>query len=369
MPKSIHIVALDVPFPPNYGGVIDIYNRAKALKQAGWNVTLYCFEYGRGRNHDFSEIATTVFYYPRKKTVFSLLSRKPFIVASRWNNDLYHRLLQVDSPILLEGQHCSEYANLLEAHGKKCLIRIHNIEWHYYQSLAMITNSWLKKQFFRLEARKLKRHESQLLNIPLACISNSDQAYYEALGCSAFYLPTTLFAPTTLPKELNEYWLYHGNLSVPENDDAVRKICHLLGENSQISIKIAGKNPSSSLKACINKAGFDLLENPDNATILATILAAKGHLLISRQNTGIKLKLLHALATGSTCIVNNTMIEGTNLGRFCTIWDEQTELAELMRATPSKNYESRTAQRTLLNDLYGPEQTICTLEELINQLN
>ena len=33
--KEVEIISFDVPYPPNYGGVIDVYYKLKALKKAG----------------------------------------------------------------------------------------------------------------------------------------------------------------------------------------------------------------------------------------------------------------------------------------------------------------------------------------------
>ena len=44
--KHLHIVALNIPFPANYGGAIDIYYKVKALHEIGYTIHLHCFEYG-----------------------------------------------------------------------------------------------------------------------------------------------------------------------------------------------------------------------------------------------------------------------------------------------------------------------------------
>ena len=44
----LHIVSFDVPWPANYGGVIDVFYKVKALADLGIRLHLHCFEYGRG---------------------------------------------------------------------------------------------------------------------------------------------------------------------------------------------------------------------------------------------------------------------------------------------------------------------------------
>lgn len=35
---KLHVVSFQVPFPPDYGGLIDVYYKLKALKEAGCSV-------------------------------------------------------------------------------------------------------------------------------------------------------------------------------------------------------------------------------------------------------------------------------------------------------------------------------------------
>ena len=60
--RILHIISLDVPFPVDYGGAIDIYYRVKALLELGVKVYLHCYEYGRGEAKELEEIAEKVFY-------------------------------------------------------------------------------------------------------------------------------------------------------------------------------------------------------------------------------------------------------------------------------------------------------------------
>ena len=48
--KHLHIVAFDIPQPANYGGVIDVFYKIKALTNLGVKVHLHCYEYGRAHS-------------------------------------------------------------------------------------------------------------------------------------------------------------------------------------------------------------------------------------------------------------------------------------------------------------------------------
>ena len=46
MEKHINIIALNIPFPANYGGVIDIYYKLYTLSRCGFKIHLHFLEYG-----------------------------------------------------------------------------------------------------------------------------------------------------------------------------------------------------------------------------------------------------------------------------------------------------------------------------------
>ena len=46
MIKDLHIVCLAQPYPPNYGGAVEMYYKLKALHAAGVKITLHIFLYG-----------------------------------------------------------------------------------------------------------------------------------------------------------------------------------------------------------------------------------------------------------------------------------------------------------------------------------
>ncbi|MDX1446254.1 hypothetical protein, partial [Lishizhenia sp.] len=224
MKGKIHIVSFDVPYPADYGGVIDVYYRCKALKDFGYKVILHCFDYGRGRPKALKEVTTKVYYYQRKSAFLSLFSSQPMIVASRKNKDLLQNLLKDEAPIIFEGQHCTAYlAHPLLAQRKK-YVRCHNVESEYYDQLARVEQSFLKRKFFQLEAKKLQQHEAVFHAADgLFSVSDKDQKYYVNLyGNSEFLAVANPLSQGNHIDPKEDYLLMHGNLSVMENEHAVK---------------------------------------------------------------------------------------------------------------------------------------------------
>ena len=52
---QIHIISLNVPYPANYGGVIDVFYKIKSLHEAGVQIHLHCFDYGRGNQPELEK--------------------------------------------------------------------------------------------------------------------------------------------------------------------------------------------------------------------------------------------------------------------------------------------------------------------------
>jgi hypothetical protein len=328
--REIHIVSFDVPFPADYGGVIDVFNRSKALKDAGFKVVLHVFEYGRGRNHEFHEIADAIFYYKRSSFLKSFLQRKAYITNSRISTELIQRLNESSSDlIILEGQHCSGILPFLK---RKAVVRIHNCEWEYYTALAEKETSFFKKIYFKREAKFLKKEEGILKNSSLLCITKKEQEYYTNLGFQAIHVPAVFFTEVqNTSYQTENYLLFHGNLSVSENVSAVQQ---LIAENKKekfnFKVCIAGKNPSKELKEQVESAQFELVDSPNETEMKKLIFGAKAHVLLTNQATGIKLKLIHALSSNRPVIVNKKMVQGTGLEDSCFVWDEKSPLSSFV---------------------------------------
>ena len=92
MEKHINIIALNIPFPANYGGVIDIYYKLYALSRCGFKIHLHCFEYGRQHAVELNNLCEEVIYYKREKGLSSHFSLLPYNVYSRRDKQLLRNL-------------------------------------------------------------------------------------------------------------------------------------------------------------------------------------------------------------------------------------------------------------------------------------
>ena len=143
--KHLHIITHDVPYPADFGGVVDIFYKIKTLSESGIKIHLHCFQNKRPAQKEMEKYCVSVNYYQRKMGISGISLRLPFIVSSRRNKTLIENLQKDNYPVFIEGIHCSFplYKNILSE--RKMLLRLHNVEFEYYHHLAKHENHFLKK--------------------------------------------------------------------------------------------------------------------------------------------------------------------------------------------------------------------------------
>lgn len=318
--KKLHIIALDVPFPADYGGAVDMFYRLKALKELGLNITLHVFEYGRGHQPELEKY-TKVIYYKRKKGLFSQLTSRPYIVESRRNKELLKNLKKDNAPILFEGIHTCAYLEDPEIQKRFTMVRMHNVEHEYYRGLQK-NASFLKKWFFRIESFKLERYQSTLkLAKHLLAIKEKDAERMERFHSHVSVLPASIPEIQSKYTVVGRYALFHGNLSVPENEKAAIWIIDTLDSliDQHFELIVAGKNPGKKLKAICEKADVKLIANPTDEELNKLIQEAQIHVLYSSVSSGIKLKLLHCMHSSGHILLNDKMLGNAAFEKYCVV--------------------------------------------------
>jgi hypothetical protein len=64
--KHLNIISFNVPYPPDYGGVIDVFNKIRWLSEIGVGIYLHVFTYNRPADKELEKYCEKVFYYKRK---------------------------------------------------------------------------------------------------------------------------------------------------------------------------------------------------------------------------------------------------------------------------------------------------------------
>ncbi len=337
MNNRIHVVAFQQPFPPSYGGAIDMYFRIKALHDLGLHVILHTYRYGERLTpaDELKEISSETYYYERHTGWRSQLSTLPYIVYSRRNDRLLENLCRDDAPILFEGLHTTYYLNHPRLRNRFKIVRAHNIEHDYYKALALAPGKISDRMFFALEAFKLRAYEKVLRHADLiAPLNHNEMSHFMAKFPTTPVHFTPVFFDET-PSEVSgagNYVLSHGNLTVAENVKAAKWIIdNIAPAMPDTQFIIAGYRPPMMLShAVLETPNVKLIGSPDNAEMANLIDNAKVHLLITFQATGVKLKLLNVLLRRGKVVANSLMVAGTGLETLCHIGNSPSEITKLI---------------------------------------
>ena len=374
MEKHLHIIDFTVPYPADYGGVIDLFWKLPALQKAGVQIHLHCFNYGRGEQKELNKYCVSVQYYHRNTGVKGFSTSIPYIVSSRKNELLFNNLLQDDYPIFMEGVHSTYLLNDERFKQRKKFVRIHNVEYDYYNHLAQTASSFVKKMYYLRESKLLKNYEFSMAKKATAFwgVTKKDvDVYRNELGCNNIdFLP--LYLPNNWDIQIKEgiggYCLYQADLSVDANERAAIWLLKEVFSTMELPLVIAGKNPSEKLEQLAHSFNHTcIVANPNEQEMQDMIAKAHINILPSYSNTGIKLKLLNALFNGRHCVVNDATVEGTGLEKLCHIANDATTMQHTIEQLFSQSFSNCEIgmRKELLNKIFNNDNNAAQQVEWI----
>lgn len=372
--RIVHLVSFNVPYPPDYGGVMDVFYKIAALKRKGVGVILHCFSYGRPRSRTLEKECLRVYYYKRELNLFYLVRHDPFIVLSRNNRELLSNLKSDNHPIIFEGLHTTHFLGHPSLANRMTMVRTHNIEHLYYSNLAHTEKNPFRKLFFLSEAHKLERYEKQLSKASLLLtISPGDTDYFRSKYGKALFVGP--FHPAEECRSLNgkgDYILLHGDFSTPENNAAALSLIKEVAPQWKYRTIIAGKRPSEEIrKAVAGLRHVKVIPNPSIAQMSELIMNAHICLLNASQPSGMKLKLINALCSGRHVITSAPVVNGTKLESLCNIAvspDDWIRLADNLMKEDFTS-EMKAKRNLLLCEVADNNANVTKILESINRHN
>jgi len=341
-------------------------NRIRTFKKLDVGIHLHYFSYNdRGTPNELNQFCESIHVYDRKSLQKGFSLTLPYIVSSRINDELISNLNKDLHPVLLEGLHCAGILPFLDLGKRKVVVRMHNDESIYYKELARAATGFLQKIYFRNESRLLKKFTHHLPDECLyACVSEKDiQVLREDHG-----LTNTAFVPTfptwqkvCIEEGVGNLCLYHGNLSVPENEEAALWLLCKVFTKIRMPLVIAGKKPTKRLQKVAHLCQHTcLVADPTESEMNDLIRKAHIHVLpcFNKNITGIRLKLLHALFEGRHCVVNEPMVAGTGLEAACHIGANANAFASIITQLYHQPFteEETNLRRHLLGQTYNNEK-------------
>lgn len=314
-PPCLHIVSLDIPYPPLRGNVSGIFHRIRSLQEAGVNIILHAFYKKFGLPDELAKYCRTVYLYPRKPMWKITGLHLPLYVQSRRSDQLVNTLCQDKHPILFEGLHCLyHFEDPLLADRKK-FVRMHNIESLYYGHLGSREGNPLRKGYYLFESSRSKVLEEKLLPVATGvfAISQAENQFLLECNIHSFWIPP--FHPyrqVSGKPGSGEYALYHGDLSIRENEEAAIFLIQQVFSKLDYPLVIAGFRPGLKFKQLLkSRPRITLVDSPSALQMKEILEKAHIHLLPFSQSNGFKMKILDSLALGRH-IISNTLIGEAN---------------------------------------------------------
>jgi hypothetical protein len=369
MNKRLDLVSFDIPYPPNYGGIIDVFYKIKELHKLGVKIYLHVFLFGhKTKQTELEKYCEQVFYYKRKSIFTSLFSKLPFRLKSRVNKHLTNNLKSIDTPILFEGLHT--IYPLYKYNLNNCFVRTHNIEHSYFFGLAKSEKNILKKLFFKLEGWKLKKFEKHLNKAKgIFTISPFEQNYFSNIYNNSYYIPAFHeYIEIVNSSESERFILYHGDLRVADNIKAALFLIDVY-KKSPYKFVIASSIKAESVLEKIKKYDNIFLEEIPNKKDLDFLLnTAHINTLITFQKTGIKLKLLNTLYRGKHIIANSELIEDTGLESLCHLANTKKEILEKTAQLFNEQFSDTEVQkRSIKLKQFNPIESAKKIVDIIFQ--
>jgi len=365
--NTLHIISLDNPFPPVYGGIIDIFYKIKALRSLGYKIHLHCFVNTIPiENTELELLVEQIYYYKNKKTILNFLSLKPFSVNSRFDKKLTLNLKKINAPVLFESLKVASIvdADILE----KKILRMHNIEHDYFFGIAKSESNWAMKFMYYLEGVKYQIFESQIRKFDeVITLSVKENNYVTEKIKTSNYIP--LFHGNLTVKDLSEfgrYAVYSGDMRTSDNRKAVRFLIDIFNEMKNYQLVIAVSDNFDFVEKLIDKSEYITLVKLKNYNHLQEILAdAHINVMVSFQESGTKLKLVNALFNSRHCLINKNMVDDDRILDICTLASEKegfiTALQQL-KNTPYKDFQTR---KKVLDEVFDDKKNAQKLASLI----
>jgi hypothetical protein len=314
--QILHVITFAVPYPANYGGAIDAWNRIVALSKSGVRIRLHCFLYGAFRAQAIiKEVVEEVHYYPRVVWPALFSKGQPYIVSSRRSKPLLKRLKKDNYPILFDGIHTTGFID--ELAGRKRLLRAHNIEHQYYEQLGNDAKG-VKSLVFNRESLCLRDYEESYAGVFDAVFAISpDYTWFKNHGANAVLMPPFHGnSAIDIKTGKGDYLLFQGDFSIEINQSALFDILDQLPKDMKSKIIVAGRSGNQSFEDKLaNYTNIQREADVSDVEMIEFVRNAQLNIIHSLHQAGMKLKLFTALYHGRFILASKNCQTNTPLDR------------------------------------------------------
>lgn len=320
MNRHLHIICNNVPWPVNNSKSVDIFCQIEALYKQGIKIHLhYLCSNQNCHPTELNRYCESVHTYPSEKQ-----RTNTSIGLDEVYNKIFNALSCDNHPILFEDISCAETLKQVAGSQRKVVVRMYDDKCRQNDHLARSAGSFFQKIRLNRRTSELKKQEDML---PKNCIyafptieitrsANQDHQLINARHLPVF----SPFHEATGKTGLGNFCLYHGDLADPCNEKAALWLLSKVFNDINTPLVIAGNNPGKQLQKLGKFYSHTcLIANPSRGEIDDLITKAQINILPSFSYKLPELKLVHAIARGRHCIVNDNAVKGTIYESACHI--------------------------------------------------
>ncbi|HRG18621.1 MAG TPA: hypothetical protein PLP39_05995 [Flavobacterium lutivivi] len=367
--KRLHIISFDNPFPPNYGGVVEVFYKIKALDAIGIEIYLHCFADEIPTEYNaLKEISKEVFFYKKNKNPLLFFSSLPLSVRVRDSKKLIENITKINAPILFEGHKTTYWVSKKQLASFDKYIRLHNLEDLYFSGLASSEDSLLKKILYHFEAKKYVKYNSVLSSFIKVCsLSKFENEVTNNQFKNSIYIP--VFHGNEKVNKLSgtgKYALYHGDLRASDNKKSVEFLIGLFKDIKDLDLIIASSSGEQFVTSKIkNIHNISFVKIQDFKHLKELFNEAQINFSISFQKSGTKLKLLNALFNSRFSIINENIIDDEKITSLCEIASTRDEFIAKINDLKNKNFDDFDRRKAVLETYMNDVENAHKLAKII----
>ncbi|RQO72218.1 glycosyl transferase family 4 [Pedobacter sp. KBW06] len=325
-----------IPFPPNSGYPIVVYNTIKGLLKLGVEITMFSINPNKYRvdvediyDPLFEQIKFHSFNLDTEVNVYGALlnifSNQSYNVSRYFDEDAAKLLGDVLKEnefdiIQFEGLFVVPYLDVVKENSKaKVIYRAHNIEFDVWERIALTEKFTPRRSYLQFLARRLKVYETEQINRfhQVFAISEQDRQSILRFGCETalevFPVALDFEKYVTDPSKTSFPTLFHlGAMDWRPNKEGLEWFLDEIWPdieklNSELRFYIAGKNMQKqffeydSENLVVEGEVFDAVEFINSKAIMIVPLLS---------GSGMRVKIIEGMAMRKCIIATSMAAEG-----------------------------------------------------------
>jgi sugar transferase (PEP-CTERM/EpsH1 system associated) len=394
-----------LPEPPDSGGKIVTFHTVKHLALRGHEITL-CALIGKGpeskgpedayspKLQEFADLRLVPSAlgdgrnYPRM--LISIFSNRPYVISKYWSEGAWRFIAQMLRGQSYEIMHCdhlhtAEYGlRAKEEFGLPLVLTAHNMETVLWEGVSHVERNWARRAYCRLQELKMRAYEAQTIASFDGCITLS------AEDAKRMHLLNPEIRPVVVPPGVDIGYFQPGDVQEEPGSiifvgamDWLPNIEGILWFHRRVWPKvkraIRGVKPKLYIVGGQPPRAIQRLANDRDVIVTGWVedvrnYIAKAQVFIAplRMGSGVRIKILNALAMGKAVVSTPLGCEGIRVNDGEDIWIANTaeefaqKVVNLLENEAQRRRLGEAGMR-LVRNYYRWEQTAEGIEKVYQQ--